>query len=86
MASKKRISYRWKLFLPIVGMMWLLMVVLVIYHYKNIADYRADAVRAQLSLVNNRIIAAYEDDIDIRPFLNFIERYFEDSVLDEVMV
>lgn len=67
-------------------MMWLLMVVLVIYHYKNIADYRADAVRAQLSLVNNRIIAAYEDDIDIQPFLNFIERYFEDSVLDEVMV
>ncbi len=66
--------------------MWLLMVVLVIYHYKNVTDYRASNLRAQLSLVNNRIIAAYEDDIDIQPFLNFIERYFDDSLLDEVMV
>lgn len=66
--------------------MWLLMVVLVLYHYKNVADNRSDTIRAQLALVNNRIIAAYEDDVDIQPFLNFIERYFEDSVLDEVMV
>jgi len=86
MASKKRISYRWRLFLPIIAMMWLLLTVLVFYHYKSENDYRAANIRTQLSLINDRIIAAYEEDFDIQPFLNFIERYFDNSVLDEVVV
>lgn len=86
MALRKRINYRWRLFLPIVGMMWLLMIVLVIYHYKSAANYREANLRAQLSLVNNRIIAAYEDNVDMNPFIDFIERYFEDTLLDDVMV
>lgn len=86
MALKKRLSYRWRLFLPIVGMMWLLLAVLVFYHYKSENDFRAQNVRSQLMLINDRIIAAYEEDFDIQPFLAFIERYFDNSVLDEVVV
>ena len=88
MASKKRIriNYGWKLFLPIICMVWLLMIILVLYHYKSASSYRDAAVRAQLSIINNRILAAYEDDLDIQPFLNFIERYFDNSILEEVMV
>ncbi|MCM1116600.1 MAG: HAMP domain-containing histidine kinase [Pseudoflavonifractor sp.] len=62
------------------------MAVLVFYHYKSETDYRAQNIRNQLSLINNRIIAAYEEDIDIEPFMKFISRYFDDSVIDDVMV
>lgn len=66
--------------------MWLLMVVLTLYHYRSAMTYREESVRSQLSLVSNRILAAYENDFDIQPFLNFIERYYDNSVLDQVMV
>ncbi len=86
MASSRRLSYRWRLFIPVVGMMWIVLAVLVIYHYKREVAYRTETVKSQLALINNRILDAYEHGTDMRPFLDFIDQYFANSDYDEVLV
>lgn len=80
------LSYRWRLFFPIVGMMWLVLIVLVLYHYKREMDYRANNIRGQLTLITNQILDAHENNNDISRTLQFIRRYYENSELDEVLV
>lgn len=86
MAFSRRLSYRWRLFFPVVGMMWLVLAVLVIYHYKREMGYRADNIRSQLSLISNQILDAHESNQDIGPVLQFIRKYYENSDLDDVLV
>lgn len=86
MDSKRFLSYKWRLFFPIVGMMWLLILVLVIYQYRREINYRTEAINKELSLINNRIIDAYEQDISLIPFMNFLSRYYEDSTLEDMSV
>ena len=82
MASKRFHKYQWRLFFPIVGMMWFLIIVLAVYQYNREVTYRTETIHKQLALINNRIIDAYEQDISLVPFMNFLGRYFDNSVLD----
>ncbi|MBD5193881.1 MAG: HAMP domain-containing histidine kinase [Paramuribaculum sp.] len=86
MASKRFHKYQWRLFFPIVGMMWFLIIVLAVYQYNREVTYRTETIHKQLALINNRIIDAYEQDISLVPFMNFLGRYFDNSVLDEMSV
>ncbi len=86
MASKRFHKYQWRLFFPIVGMMWFLIIVLAVYQYNREVTYRTETIHKQLALINNRIIDAYEQDISLVPFMNFLGRYFDNSVFDEVSV
>ncbi len=87
MALKRRLNYTWRLFLPVVTIIWLLMGALVFYHYKSEEKLRADSVRSQLDFINQRVVAAYEGHIDIDPFINFISDYFtQNALFDEVTV
>lgn len=86
MASKRSLSYKWRLFFPIVGLVWLLIIVIVFYQYKREVAYRTETVHKELSLINNRIIDAYEQDISLVPFMNFLSRYYENSTLEDMSV
>lgn len=86
MDSRRFLSYQWRLFFPIVGMMWLLIIVLVIYQYRREVTYRTESIHKELSLINNRIIDAYEQDISLIPFMNFLSRYYENSTLEDMSV
>lgn len=86
MASKKRFSYRLRLFIPIVTMMWVVVGVLVIYHYNREVKYRSDTINNQLQLVSNRIVDAYEHGDAMAPFMGFLDRYLTNSRLDAVIV
>lgn len=86
MGSKKRFSYRWRLFFPMLGMMWLIVGVMMAYQYHNERQNRMDSIRRQLNVFNTRIIDAYERDANLTPFLNFIRQFFDNSLFDRVMV
>lgn len=86
MAFSKRLSYSWRLFFPVVGMMWLVLGVLVVYHYKRETSYRMDNINAQLTLIGNQIINAHENGEDLTKVLQFISDYYNNSDLDDVMV
>lgn len=88
MASRRpfKLSYRLRLFIPVVGMMWLIIGGLVMYHYKREVRYRTDSLNNQLSLINSRIIDAYERGDSMSVYMPFIERYLDNSDIEEAIV
>ncbi len=86
MALKKRFSYQWRLFFPVVGMMWLIIAVLMVYQYRHETSYKISSMESSIDFVNNRIISAYETEIDLVPFLQFVGTYFDNTSLDPVAV
>ena len=88
MVLKKRYkrSYRWRLFWSMLVMMWIVVGVMMAFQYRREVDYRTEFIKEQLSLVNSRILDAYEHDVDLKPFMNFLRHYFCDSMFEDVMV
>lgn len=88
--SRINLNYRWRLFLPTVGLMWLVMAILVFYHYKSETSYKAEEIRGQVERINQRIISAYDKNNNNREiltsYLDFIEEYYKRSPLQEVNV
>ncbi|MCM1504217.1 MAG: HAMP domain-containing histidine kinase [Muribaculum sp.] len=79
MASKRRISYQWRLFFPMIALLWVTIGTLVYFRYKSEKEIRTEQLNDDLRLINSRVIMAYESDIDIEPFMRFISKYYENS-------
>lgn len=86
MVSKKRISYQWRLFIPMVTLIWLIIGILVFFQYKRELNYRTESIKSQLSIINNRLITAYERDYDLGPFIHFLAMYLGNDTFDDIMV
>ena len=86
MVSKRRISYQWRLFLPIATALCIVFGLIIFYQYKREADYRAKVFNAELDIIDNRILEAYRDDVNLRSFLSFIQQFFKGSLFDGVRV
>lgn len=86
MGSKRRISYHWQLFLPVAAAICLLIGTLVWYQYRREASYRDETMQKELAIINNRILYAYEKDISLRSFLNFIQQYYRGTIYDGVRI
>ena len=86
MALRKPIRYQWRLFIPLVAMLWFIIIALALFQYEREKTYRTQRVNDELRLINSRIIASYDQDIDLAPFMNFIAKYYENSVLNGIRV
>lgn len=75
MGSKRPYSYRWRLFWIIFILMLTTFIVIAVFQYKREQDMRVEQVSKQLHLVKERIIKAYEQDISLLPFTNFLSGY-----------
>ena len=76
MDSKKkiRLSYRWRLFIPSVLLVWLVIAVLTQYQYSYERDYRTKIIRNELALIDQRILQNYERGYDVGDFVKFLGR------------
>lgn len=87
MALKRRISYQWQLFIPLVATLWIVILSMAYIQYANEREYRKDTVDSQLDIVTKRIVATYETDIDPTQFVDFICRYYiENPLYDRLRV
>lgn len=86
MASKRGISYHWRLFLPIAVCLCIVFGFIIWYQYKREADYRSELLTQQLDLINRRVLAAYDTDQTLRPFNSFIASYFSGSRFADVRI
>ena len=88
MDSKKkiRLSYRWRLFIPSVLLVWLVIAVLTKYQYSYERDYRTKIIRNELALIDQRILQNYERGYDVGDFVKFLGRYYDRSLFKELRV
>lgn len=79
MASKRRISYQWRLFIPMIALLWVTIGVLAYFRYYSEKEIRTQHLNDDLRLINSRVITAYETDMNLEPFMRFISKYYENS-------
>lgn len=86
MVLKRRISYHWRLFIPIASILCVVFGLIIYYQYKREAEYRAQIFSSELELIDNRILNAYDEDVNLHTFLNFIRKFFKGSVFEGVRI
>lgn len=79
MASWKRFSYQWRLFLPLVAIVWLLILSLAYFQYQNDLDSNRERIDGELSYVMSRIATEQQENSSPDAFLSFITRYYDSS-------
>jgi len=85
MGLKKHIKYQWRILLPFLLLVWLIVIVLGVWMFHTEKKLRVEKLRAQITLVNSRIVAAYDSNTDPTNFLDFISEYYiQDPVYDEI--
>ncbi len=86
MGSRKPYSYQWRLFVPLVTLLWSTITAMVFFQYKREQSYRSDIVRNRLEFVTQRVIYAYEHNANLAPFTKFITDYFKQSVYNDARI
>lgn len=86
MGLRKPFSYQWRLFFPLVALLWFTIAAMVAIQYNREKSYRSDISKQQLEFINKRVIFAHERGVNLAPFMEFVKDYFEQSVYDEVRV
>lgn len=81
-----QLDYRWRLFVPLVGVLWLVILIVSIYLYNKESDYRKEAVFNEIRFLNARIVSGYEQNADIRPFFRFASKYYANSALNGIRI
>lgn len=85
MALKKRISYQWQLFIPLVITLWVIIFGMTYWQYVNERQSRREIISQQLALINERIDAQYKTDVDPLQFIDFVCRYYRDNPLYDLL-
>ncbi len=87
MALKRHISLQWRIFLPLLAIIWLMVIVVGVWQWRHGYNSRVERIRSQVDLVNARIISAYNDNVDPGNFLDFIGRYYvENPLYDRIRI
>lgn len=83
MSDKHRfMRLHWKLFFPIVGLLWLVIGITIIYfivHERHRLSYNLEN---RLVNVNNTVIDAYESNADLQSTVDFIKLFTNQTTLD----
>ena len=84
--KKVKLTYRWRLFIPTVILVWAIIAILVTWEYRNEKQYRSEFIRSELAMIDSRILYAYERHLDIPDFVEFLGQYYDNSIFDEIYV
>lgn len=84
MASKRKFSYQFKLFLPIVGLLWALIITFTIILHKREISFKTNYLQGRIEIINSRVIDILQHKDDPTQFLQFVNQYFDESVLDNL--
>lgn len=85
MGSKKPVSFYWRIFVPMAVFIWIIIIVLTAWINHVQRQSQIDNIRSQVTLINSRIISAYENNVDPVAFLDFVREYYiQNPIYDEI--
>lgn len=75
MLKKRIIRLHWKIFFPLVGLLWLIIGITIVYFVSHERKLLKSDLESRLVNVNNTVIEAYENGADLQRMVNFIKLY-----------
>jgi signal transduction histidine kinase len=83
MGLKKRISYGWRIFAPLLIALWVLIIGLSVWQMKRESDYQREFVDSQLELVNHSVMDAVnsEDPEYLQFYLRSVDKFYHENTL-----
>ncbi len=79
MALKIRLAYQWRLFFPLIGLLWVLIGCMMVWQFRHEKDMRVEEVRRQMDYINARILYERDIDSDVFTLFRFLGVYFADD-------
>ena len=79
MDSKKRYSYQWRLFIPVVLSMWAIVGAMAWWNVYRVHQERRNLLYDQLDVVTARIVELFHQGSDTDAFLDFTNRYYREK-------
>lgn len=85
MASRRIFrGYRWKLFFPMLGTMWLIIAALSYVQYSSIIDFNTERVKRQMRSAISDILNYYENDETPRSYFTFLNEFAYGTILEKM--
>lgn len=86
MDLRNTISLRWRLFIPLTALLWIIIAFLVIYMVRHEKQLKRDNLEVQLKNVNATLLKAYEEGKDLQELVNFIVQYNDNTTLNALRI
>lgn len=82
MSKKHIIKLHWKLFFPLVGLLWVIIAITMTYSVMHEKRRQMDNLQTRLVNVNATVIDAYERGVDLQNTVNFIRLFTGETTLE----
>lgn len=86
MKFKKRFNLQLRIFLPLVGLLWIMVIVLGITMYRHESQYRRDVLREQVDVFNTTLLTIFNTEEEMKEYLDIMEGYYLDTALEDMLV
>ncbi len=86
MAARKVMLLHWKLFFPLIGLLWLIIGITVYYFVSHEQQRLKDNLENRLLNVNSTVIEAYERDAELQKTVDFIKLFTGRTTLDPLRI
>lgn len=84
LSNKRRLRYQLRIFLLATLCIWTVVGIFAGLEYRDVKHYRVAALTGSVDLAVGNILIGHSKGRDMRPFLNFLEAYLDDSALDNM--
>lgn len=81
MANRHILRLHWKLFFPLVGLLWLIIGIAIGYFVSHEKQRQKENLENRLLNVNNTVIDAYELGVDLQKTVGFIKLFTDNTTL-----
>lgn len=84
--DRKVARLHWKLFFPLIGLLWLIIGITIIYFMVHERQRLKDNLETRLLNVNSTVIEAYEKGADLQSTVDFIKLYTSSTTFDPLRI
>lgn len=81
MADKHILRLQWKLFFPLVGLLWLIIGIAIVYFVSHEQQRQKENLENRLLNVNNTVVDAYLRGVDLQKTVDFIRLFTDNTTL-----
>lgn len=86
MKRKHNLRLQWRLFFPLVGLLWLIIGITITYFVRHEQQRQKENLENRLLNVNKTVIAAYERGVDLQETVNFIRLFTDHTTLSPLRI